>query len=136
MLHSFISHILFGSFGVFIMKIELTVLRIGCGDIQDEQSGELTPWAKAYLVNDSFIDNDMFTGVMDSSASIVDKTGNADVKMADEIKMHLRNLESNNPVKLTFECDFAVSAKKQVLCIRGFNAADQKSLPLMKKAVA
>ncbi len=108
------------------MQIGLTVLRIGCGDIVDETTGELTPWSKAYLVNDSFIDTDMFTGVMDSSASIIDKTGNADVKLAEEIKMYLRHLESNNPVKLTFECDFVVSAKKQVLCIRGFNASEQK----------
>ena len=116
------------------MKVTLNTLRIGTGEFVDESTGEVRPWAKAYICNDSFIDNDMFTGILDSSTSIVNKTGTADIELADEMKKYLRQLESSEPVPMVFDCAFAVVKKQQVLAIVGFDIANQKPV-LVKSGV-
>jgi len=103
------------------MNCEITVCKVGSGQIVDEKTGQVTDWAKIYGIDPIFSNDDMFTGFKEVNYSIVDpQTGRASVAIANQIKQKLISLSPKSPQTLLFEIQTVSAGKRATIAVTGF----------------
>lgn len=118
----------------FKMKITQTVnvYRVGYGDIQDEKTGLITPWAKVYALGDEPSDNNGIYGLPYNDYAVLDKDGQPDQQLAKRILAELGSQNITSPLPIEFDFALKSSGKKQVLAIIGMPSKSGVKQPAAK----
>lgn len=106
------------------LQVNINVNRVGSGEIIDEDSGNVTEWAKIYSNEQSFVDNDMFTGIMDVEYSLIDRaTGEPSPALAQKIRKLMRVKKLGEPFEIVATLATKSVKKKSTLVIVDAEAA-------------
>lgn len=103
------------------MKVaqKVNVFRVGFGDVVDEKTGELKPWAKVYCLDrETSVRDDIF-GLPESHYSILGLDGEPDKLLASRIQAAFKQLNPQSPIEMEFDFSFKNQGKKSVLAIVG-----------------
>lgn len=104
------------------MEMELVVVKVGKGEIEDEQTKQLKPWAKLYGTSTDFVENDMFTGFSETEFAIVGDDGQPSHELAKQIAQAVLKQKGKFPIKIKFKMSMKIAQKKTVLSICGLVA--------------
>lgn len=97
------------------MQASLKIHKIGSGVL--EESSQV--WAKAYCLDETFFENDMFVGYREVDYAIVDQDGVYDRKLAQDLCNLLRSTKGATPINVYLKQ--VVIQKRPVLAIVGLS---------------